>query len=466
MWMVSKTQVSQKTPLTNNIQGMDTPRSISYKTPTTVMDTPEARNESNSESDSDSVVETEHGGGKTRAAPMLAWRGHTRSDLLAMRNTAQVFLEEGRSLDAENLLLEAREGLSHVLGSTSEDTNRVGYQLAELYAKSGRMRESDQVIEDMTQTHIQALGYKDKRAQQHVLHCVELLNAWNRTEDALAFLNRSWELSQTDEAAEHDHSHDKQQTGALQKQKPTKGKPNSGKEPLQAVAQSVNAASNPAQIDFALAVAQSHSELKDKFAEMLLLQITQICEQRPFHLPIQTLRARSELLKLYIRKNTVNNNAAAFENSKNVFLQVWDCYDWDAEKFESITVMEAALQLAADIHKGGGFDLIAASIFRQVEQRATHLYGFEDERTIWILITVGLVYQRYAGWDAAREWFEQAFLGALANPSWGKGDGIVRSLQNAMDKKHFSYLSDEGRPFKTIFGVSGITIRPGRLHLE
>jgi hypothetical protein len=50
-------------------------------------------------------------------------------------------------------------------------------------------------------------------------------------------------------------------------------------------------------------------------------------------------------------------------------LQVWGWYDWSTEKFESIKVMEAALQLA---------------------------------------------------------------------------DGIVRSLQNAMDKKHFSYLSDEG----------------------
>jgi hypothetical protein len=136
------------------------------------------------------------------------------------------------------------------------------------------MREADQVIEDMTQTHIRVFGYEDKRAQQHVLHCVELHNAWNRTHDALAFLNRSWELSQTDETAEHDHSHDSQRAGPPQKRKSTKRKRKSGKESLLTVAQSVNVASNPAQIDFALAVAQSHSEAKDKFAEMLLLQIT------------------------------------------------------------------------------------------------------------------------------------------------------------------------------------------------
>lgn len=69
-------------------------------------------------------------------------------------------------------------------------------------------------------------------------------------------------------------------------------------------------------------------------------------------------------------------------------------------------------------------------------------------------------------WGDAEEWFEEAFAAALANEEWGPKDGIVRSLQNAMDHHHFSYVPNEGRPFKTIFGVSGIKIMPGRLHLE
>ena len=69
-------------------------------------------------------------------------------------------------------------------------------------------------------------------------------------------------------------------------------------------------------------------------------------------------------------------------------------------------------------------------------------------------------------WDDAEEWFQEAFSAALANTAWDPKDGIVRSLQNAMDRHHFSCVSDEGRPFKTVFGVSGIVITPGRLHLE
>jgi hypothetical protein len=41
-------------------------------------------------------------------------------------------------------------------------------------------------------------------------------------------------------------------------------------------------------------------------------------------------------------------------------------------------------------------------------------------------------------------------------------DSIKRSLPAALfeNKRHLSYLNDEGRPFKMIFGVCGFTIRP------
>lgn len=99
-------------------------------------------------------------------------------------------------------------------------------------------------------------------------------------------------------------------------------------------------------------------------------------------------------------------------------------------------------------------------------QKASDVFGSSDERTIWVLITIGLVYQTYMGWADAEEWLEEAFAAALASEEMGPKGGIVRSLQNAIDRQHFSYISDEGRPFKTIFGVSGLVIRPGRLHLE
>ena len=127
--------------------------------------------------------------------------------------------------------------------------------------------------------------------------------------------------------------------------------------------------------------------------------------------------------------------------------------------------MEAALQLVANSLKCG-YQLQARRMFREASEKASTIFGSADERTVWVLITIGLVYQTFMTWDDAEEWFEEAFAAALANKEWGPKDGIVRSLQNAMDHRHFSYVLDEGRPFKSIFGVCGISIRPGRLHLE
>jgi hypothetical protein len=45
-------------------------------------------------------------------------------------------------------------------------------------------------------------------------------------------------------------------------------------------------------------------------------------------------------------------------------------------------------------------------------------------------------------------------------------DGIVMALHTAMRRHYFTYLTDENRPFRTIFGVCGLTIRLNRLHLE
>ena len=111
-----------------------------------------------------------------------------------------------------------------------------------------------------------------------------------------------------------------------------------------------------------------------------------------------------------------------------------------------------------------GYHKEAQTLFREASEKSSDVFGWEDERTVWVNITIGLVYQTHTTWDEAEEWFDKAYTAALA---WGRPkDGIVRSLENAQNHHHFSYVSDEGRPFKTIFGVSGVVIRPGRLHLE
>ena len=120
------------------------------------------------------------------------------------------------------------------------------------------------------------------------------------------------------------------------------------------------------------------------------------------------------------------------------------------------------MELIGTMLKAGNTDE-ALRLFRRVDEKAETVFGRDDERTVWIYISIGLFFQQHgSGWATARPWFEQALAAAMN--TFPTRDGIVRSLEKALEKGHFSYLSDEGRPFKTIFGVSGIVVRPGRLH--
>ena len=103
-------------------------------------------------------------------------------------------------------------------------------------------------------------------------------------------------------------------------------------------------------------------------------------------------------------------------------------------------------------------------LFQEIEHKAEDVFGWDEECTTWIKISIGIVYQKHKNWNNAKPWLEHARAASyVANR---EEDGIFVALDEAMDKCYFTYLSDEGRPFKTVFGVSGITIRLNRLHLD
>ena len=81
-----------------------------------------------------------------------------------------------------------------------------------------------------------------------------------------------------------------------------------------------------------------------------------------------------------------------------------------------------------------------------------------------MLISIGLVYQRYRSWEEAKLWFQYAL--SMSMQVFDEKDGIRMSLEEAMDVNHFSYITEEVRPYKTVFGVSGLKIMPTRLHME
>ena len=450
----------------------ETPQGVSYKTPKALEVSPPAKG-AGERSDAERVEISDDELEDNSADPMdsgplhgssltLSWHGHSRTDLQDMWRTAINFRNSGRSHEAEEMLNQVFLGMSHILGKTNMDTVKVAYNLADIYAASGRMNEAYAIIERMIEYHRITYGYEDRRTQQHVLHAVELLNGWNRQSDALGLLSLTKELLHSSSGAPNARkadSHTRKKSKAVRR-----SKQDGSRAEISEAVHSILEDSSSAGIDYALGVVSKHVAAKDRSVEGLLQAIILQCQDN-HELGVQHLKAQAELLRLYDRLDEVEEHEPVFVDALKHLEKAWEACEGKEDSIESFDFLEAALQLVANLLKCG-YEREARHMFGEASARASALFGSSDERTVWVLITIGLVYQTHKTWNDAEDWFEEAFSAALANDQWGPKDGIVRSLQNAIDHHHFSYVSDEGRPFKSVFGVSGITIRPGRLHLE
>lgn len=445
---------------------VETPRGVTYETPAALVLSPgssHAYNDEEEEGDPENVSDNNSEVDDSEDMLRLTWDGHTGPEFLTLWKTALESRDQGKADEAEGLLERAWNGLRHISGVTHEDTNKVAYSLASLYADTGRMNEAVALVERTIQDHVKTLGYENRITQQRVLLAAEILNGWNRHAEALGLLSRSKELLDRSGPSR-----------SRRQRKATKGRRVRGKE-LAAGAGSENEVSllladgfggaDPEKINWGLTVAHRQVLARSEGAEVLLQAIITRCETNPKENLRQHLVARGELLALYEKLGVADQHRAAFQGAVNALDKVWESVDWEEDRFDRFEIMEASLQLIANMLKSGYQDE-SRQLFEDAVELATTAFGSTDERTIWILITIGIVYQTHMEWSDARNWFEQAFAAAL--DEWGRDskDGIVKSLQNALDREHFSYVSDEGRPYKTVFGVSGIHITPGRLHLE
>lgn len=389
--------------------------------------------------------------------PTIRAVGLARSGYIELCDMARKCKQNGEVEEAETYFFKAIRGLDQVMGPAHDDTKKVKYECASLLAETGQMQKADTIIDDLTREHVDAFGNEDRLTQQHVLHAVELLETWNRPKDAFGLLSRSKYIMDT-----------RGVTGSIRRRTATScdGTLSEDDFEIRSIAQELDATDCIAVVNYGLGVAKSHVRADDEGSEVLLQAIIRHCKRYSPDRIVQHLQALAELLNLYRRLERVDLHEPLFREAEKDCKTLWDDHVWCAEKFQCIEVMEAAMQLAANILKCG-FTAIATRIFRRVDEKAEQLFEFDDERTVWICITIGLVYQTHMSWKDASEWFEKALAATLANDcKWPKDDGIVRSLETALDRRYFSYLSDEGRPFKTVFGVSGVTIRPGRLHLD
>jgi tetratricopeptide (TPR) repeat protein len=390
----------------------------------------------------------------------LIWNGNTRSDVHNMFLSAKQHIRSGNSEQAELLLRRAVQGYGHLVGPTHEDTNAVVATLATLYFESDRLADAYKVIEQSCRVHIEKAGIHDRRAQQHITDMIQLLHGWNREDDALAFLARAQEIA----TASHNGS----------AKRDTRRKPRARAKDihdsrgslLHEASRDMNENSHSTQLDYGLGLVSTLAPSEGEAAEQLLRLTIERCALNTDKLAIQRLRAWSELLKLLNKSGRARAQPIDFDNAHSAFHHVVQGFPWNEatrERFKPILLMEIALELAARF-VAAGQTIRARAMFQTCEETASKVFGEYDERTLWSLISIGLVYQRYRDWNDAFPWFEHAL--ATAMELYDENDGIRISLEEAMEVRHFSYISDEGRPYKTIFGVNGLKISPTRLHMD
>ncbi|KAH6895896.1 hypothetical protein B0T10DRAFT_587446 [Thelonectria olida] len=458
------TLTRSKKPRTQDAAAIgQTPDGVTYKTPVDAASS-SGDGESSEDSQSDELGENEpttdnSDGGLTIS---LEWKGLGRSRLVPMWEEARGYVRQGKPKAAEPLLKQVVEGLAHLNGRTNEHTKKASFELANLYAQMSSKHEADKVLEQVMQAHVDIWGPRDRKTHQCILHTVELLNSWNRPEDALALASQSEEMVQSKSR----HSRRNRKRNRRKNREKSTEFPVNSTQHLDAnsAVDSVPQDFNAANIDHHLDAATSRVIAKDPVGESLLLALIRHFEKNPRQLHVQHLKARGELLRLYEDLHLVQTHDTTFKETPDAINTIWNSYAWSEEKYESIDVIEAYMQVVANMLKSG-YTSIALPVFRKVADRAESLFGYGDERAIWVSITIGLAYQTHRTWLDAEEWFQRAYSQALHN-DWGPKDGIVRSLGDALEKHWFSYLNDEGRPFKSVFGVLGVTIRPNRLHLE
>lgn len=408
------------------------------------------------------------------------WEGLTRSDLLAMSDSARVHIEHHNPEAAGNLLLKVLAGYRHILGPAHEDVAEAAYAVAKLFAETGRIAEAVEIIEDTTREHVERLDSEHKRTQQHVLRTFELLRSCNQQVDALGLLARSKELLQTipsQTCCRLLRSHAREPNS---KDRAPGSSGNTAQMTIDNLWDLVKENSSPANLDFALLAARPHVAAGNEAVEKLLRAVILRCSPRGAVLDIKRLKAKAELINLYMNLATIDHNnrdyvglfirfevdfevdfEGDFEGDFEVTCARHNESGWDSS--QTLELIEIGMQLAVNMLKGGhGFK--ASKMFRIVEEKSATLFGASVGRTIWILISIGLSYQEHTTWEKARPWFQRALGRVIA--LWGHMDGLAMALQHALKRQHFSGLSGESWafPFSSILGIP-LRITGGRLHL-
>jgi len=378
----------------------------------------------------------------------LRWNNLDLVDVRNLKNEAARLDKAGDIINTEIKFRDALSGFQALLSPIHKETAVAAYQLASFFANQDRMKEADSVLDWLGGNYIRHRGLQHEKTLSHLLRVIELLQSWERRDDAMLLLCRvldSWDDMDSDLGPEivAVGADDVQDTEL------------EGVDPE--VADRVfKESSDKVEVDSQLRVISLWLSSSAEGLEPILVRLIQQCEKYPEKLMTQTLQARCTLARLYLRLEKQDSATFELELAEKLLIEILASKEdlhW--------SILKTSRQLAftyAECNDIKSCDYILERVAERLEAMP------EDKRDhtevlVGFFTDIAREYQRVLAWQNAAPWFERAL--AMSLIGLGSEDERTQRLEAALQNQQYYAPADSFEDFDKLLksGAQQFTVR-------
>jgi hypothetical protein len=381
----------------------------------------------------------------------LRWNNLKLADVQNLRTEDARLDKAGDTINAEIKFRDALSGLEALLPPVHEETTIAAYQLANFFANQDRMKEADRVLDHLGGNYIRRWGLQHANTISHLLRVIELLQSWERRDDAILLLSRvldSWDDKDSDLGPEIVAVG----TNAVQDTELEGIDPDVAN-------QIFKESSDNAEVDSQLRAVSLWLSSSAEGLEPILIRFMmfiQQCEKYPEKLRVQTLQARCSLARLYLRLEQQDSATVELEVTQKLLMEILATHE-DLH----LSILRTSRQLAFAYVKCNDIkscDYILERVAERLEARLEDK-EYQTEVLVGFLTDIAREYQRVLAWENAAPWFERAL--AISLIGLGLEDERSQRLEAALQNQQYYAPANSFEDFEKLIksGAQQFTVR-------
>ena len=376
------------------------------------------------------------------------WNNLNLADIHNLKNDAARLDNEGDSANAEIKFRDALSGFENLLSPTHEETAIAAYQLASFFANHDRMKEADKVLDWFGGNYIRRWGLNHEKTISHLLRVIELLQAWERHDDAMLLLRRvldSWDDLDSDVGPNIVSVG----TAVVQDTELEGIDPDITNHIFQE-------SSDKLEVDSQLRVVSLWLSTSAEGLEPVLVRLIQQCEKYPETLGVQSLQARCSLARLYLK---LGNRDAAIKElamaAKLLIKKLAPSQDLQCSILKAARQVAFAYVECKEIKTSNDLlERVAERLEAKLEDKREH-----TQLLVGFLTDIAREYQRALAWQNAAPWFERAL--AISLISLGSDNERTQRLEAALQNQQYHVPGESYEDFDKLLrsGSQEFTVR-------